>query len=92
MDEHGINAMLGRAPIPGEPAWARAVGALDLTYVNSRLIAMGMPYDRRQELIDKAALSFFSISFSPRSYTTINFFCPCLVCLQHCEDLCFFFS
>lgn len=86
MEERGINAMLGRAPMPGEPAWERAVGALDLTYVNSRIIAMGMPYDRRQELIDKVALPFFSISFGPHSYTTINVFLSCLVWLQHCKD------
>jgi hypothetical protein len=84
MEEHGINAMLGRAPMPGEPAWERAVGALDLTYVNSRIIAMGMPYDRRQELIDKVlftlsptpfALCFSKISLSlSRTLSSIVFF------------------
>ena len=31
LEAQGINALLGRAPTPGDPAWEKAVAALDLT-------------------------------------------------------------
>ena len=55
-EAHGVNTLLGRAPTPDDNSalWQRAVESLDLTYVTPRVVAMGMPYDRRQEMIDNA--------------------------------------
>lgn len=55
-ETHGVNTLLGRAPTPDDSSalWQKAVDSLDLTYVTERVVAMGMPYDRRQELIDNA--------------------------------------
>lgn len=51
LESNGINALLGRTPVPGDPQWDRAVEALDFTYVTNRVVAMGMPHDRRQEML-----------------------------------------
>ena len=55
-ETHGVNTLLGRAPTPDDNSalWQRAVDALDLTYVTDRVVAMGMPHDRRQEMLDAA--------------------------------------
>lgn len=31
LEEKGINALLGRAPSPGDAAWDKAIAALDFT-------------------------------------------------------------
>mmetsp|Transcript_19706 Transcript_19706/g.23444 ORF Transcript_19706/g.23444 Transcript_19706/m.23444 type:complete len:740 (+) Transcript_19706:67-2286(+) len=54
LESNGINAILGRSPVPGDPQWERSVEALDFTYVTDRVVAMGMPHDRRQEMLTAA--------------------------------------
>ena len=63
-ETHGVNTLLGRAPTPDDSSalWQKAVDSLDLTYVTERVVAMGMPYDRRQairlEAVQKAQVGF----------------------------------